>query len=43
MSAPRIAVVGCGGHAIRNILPSLRFTEMELVALCDINEEAARR
>jgi len=43
MSAPRIAVIGCGGHATRNILPSLRFTEMDLVAVCDINEKAARR
>ena len=43
MPVPRIAVIGCGGHATRNIIPSLRFTEMDLVALCDINEEAALR
>jgi len=43
MSAPRVAVVGCGRHAAGNTLPALRFTGLELVAVCDINEEAARR
>jgi predicted dehydrogenase len=43
MSTPRVAVVGCGRHAAGNILPSLRFTGLELAAVCDINEEAAQR
>ena len=40
---PRIVVVGCGRHATRNIIPSLRFADMDLVALADSDEEAASR
>lgn len=43
MPSPKVALVGCGGHATRNTLPSLRFTDMDLVAVCDVNEVAARR
>jgi predicted dehydrogenase len=41
MSDPRVAVIGCGGHSTRNTFPSLRFTNLDLVAACDVNEEAA--
>ena len=37
----RVAVVGCGGQAIRNILPSLRFAPVELVALVDVDKSRA--
>ncbi|NIA16339.1 MAG: Gfo/Idh/MocA family oxidoreductase [Nitrospiraceae bacterium] len=41
MSVAKVAVIGCGSHARKNILPSLRFTDLDLVAVCDIDEEAA--
>jgi predicted dehydrogenase len=31
----RVALVGCGGQAFRNILPSLRYCPADLVAVCD--------
>jgi predicted dehydrogenase len=31
----RVALVGCGGQAYRNILPSLHYAPVELVATCD--------
>lgn len=37
----RVALVGCGGHAYRNILPALNYLPMELVATCDIDGERA--
>lgn len=37
----RVAVVGCGGHAYRNILPALNFLPVELLATCDIARERA--
>ncbi len=43
MSDPRVAVIGCGRHGSNNTLPSLRFTDLDLVAVCDVDEEAARR
>jgi len=46
-SLVRVGFVGCGYHASLNILPSLRFAPIELVAVCDLNrgraEQAARR
>lgn len=36
-----IALVGCGGHAYRNILPSLNYLPVTLVATCDIDSERA--
>ncbi|MBC8104174.1 MAG: Gfo/Idh/MocA family oxidoreductase [Cytophagales bacterium] len=39
----RVAVVGVGSHAYRNILPALHYLPVELVALCDVNLELARR
>jgi predicted dehydrogenase len=32
----RVALVGCGGHAHRNILPALNYAPVELAATCDI-------
>lgn len=39
----RVAVVGVGSHAYRNILPTLHHLPVELVALCDVNLELAQR
>lgn len=39
----RVAVVGVGSHAYRNILPALHHLPVELVALCDTNPELAKR
>lgn len=39
----RVAVVGVGSHAYRNVLPALHHLPVRLVALCDQNEELARR
>ena len=38
----KIAHVGCGKHSLNNILPSYAFSPVELVALCDKNEERVR-
>ena len=40
--AQRIGVIGCGNHAMNNTLPSIRFTNLELAAVCDIEESRAR-
>lgn len=37
----RVAVVGIGSHAYRNILPALHFLPVQLVAFCDENIELA--
>jgi predicted dehydrogenase len=31
----RVAVIGCGSHAFRNIFPTLQFAPIQLVATCD--------
>jgi predicted dehydrogenase len=33
----KIAVVGCGGHAYRNILPALSYLPVQLLATCDLD------
>jgi predicted dehydrogenase len=37
----RVAVVGCGGHAYRNILPALNYLPVDLLATCDIDPARA--
>lgn len=37
----RLGFVGCGSHAFRNIYPCLRFLPIDLIAVCDLNEEKA--
>lgn len=39
----RIAFIGCGRHATRILYPSLRLTDLELVATCSLVEEEAVR
>jgi len=38
----RIGVVGVGSHCYRNILPTLTYLPVELVAVADVDEERAR-
>ena len=38
----RVAVVGLGSHSYRNVLPSLTYLPVELVAVCDVDAELAR-
>jgi predicted dehydrogenase len=37
----RLAAIGCGGHAVRNIFPTLPFAPAELVAVCDLDRTRA--
>src|SRR5258708_4205769 len=37
----RVAMVGCGGQAYRNILPSFQYAPLELVATCDVDQDRA--
>ena len=37
----RIAAIGCGGHAQRNVLPALQFAPANLVAVCDLDHARA--
>ena len=40
----RIAFVGCGTHATRSLYPTIHtIPQMELVAVCDLREDLARR
>ena len=40
----RIGFVGCGGHATSVLYPTLhRIPQVELVAVCDLKEELAKR
>lgn len=38
----RVAVIGIGSHCYRNILPTMTWLPVELVAVCDINEKLAQ-
>ncbi|MBW3637333.1 MAG: Gfo/Idh/MocA family oxidoreductase [Armatimonadetes bacterium] len=38
----RVGVIGCGGHTYRNIFPCFAFAPVELMALCDLDEDRAR-
>ena len=42
----RLAAIGCGGHAQRNIFPTFQFAPIDFVAICDVDrgkaEECAR-
>jgi predicted dehydrogenase len=39
----RVAFIGVGSHAYRNILPALHHLPVRLVAICDVNRELAER
>lgn len=39
----RVALVGCGGHAFRNILPALNYLPIDLAATCDVDADRAER
>jgi predicted dehydrogenase len=38
----RLAAIGCGAHAYRNIFPTFAFAPVDLVAVCDLEPERAR-
>jgi predicted dehydrogenase len=33
--------IGCGGHAFRNVYPTFDYAPIDLVAVCDLNQERA--
>jgi predicted dehydrogenase len=37
----RLAVIGCGGHAVRNVLPTFLYAPVDLVAVCDLDRARA--
>ena len=39
----KVAVVGCGGHAYRSIIPSFDYLAAEIVAFCDADVVRARK
>lgn len=39
----RIAVVGCGSQMTNNLLPALQFQDIEIAAVCDINDQNLER
>lgn len=43
MDAVRIGFVGCGTHATNNLYPMLAYARASLEAVCDLNEDLARR
>ena len=43
MEFAKIGFVGCGSHSTNNLYPMLRYSRCRLQAVCDLNEELARR
>ena len=39
----KVALVGCGGHSYRSILPSFDYLPVELVATCDVDRTRAEK
>lgn len=37
----RIAVIGCGGHALRNVFPTFQYAPVDLAAVCDLDTDRA--
>ena len=37
----RLAAIGCGGHAVRNVLPACNYAPIDLVAICDLDRDRA--
>ncbi|MFB6173663.1 MAG: Gfo/Idh/MocA family protein [Halobacteriales archaeon] len=37
----RLGAIGCGSHAFRNVLPTLQFLPVDLVATCDLDARTA--
>jgi predicted dehydrogenase len=38
----RVACIGCGGHAYRNLFPAFRYAPIDVIAVCDLRKERAR-
>lgn len=43
LNSLRVGFIGCGRHATKMLYPSLHLARHELVAVCDIDEDKARR
>ena len=44
MDKVRLAVIGCGNHCTGQLMPGIPYVpELNLVAVCDLKEELARR
>ena len=39
----RVGMVGLGGHAYRNVRPTLHYLPVELAALCDVDADLRGR
>ena len=37
----RLAAIGCGGHAVRNVFPTHLYAPVDLIAVCDIDRHRA--
>jgi len=37
----RAGMIGCGGHAFRNIMPAFRYAPVDLAATCDLDRSRA--
>jgi predicted dehydrogenase len=37
----RVGFIGCGGHATQTVLPSLRYADVDLRAVCDMDRDRA--
>ena len=38
----KVGIVGVGGHCYRNLLPTMNYLPVRIVAMCDVNEERLR-
>jgi predicted dehydrogenase len=38
----RVGFIGAGGHAFRNVYPTFQYAPVDLLAICDLDEERAR-
>ncbi len=43
MSVAKLGFIGCGTHSTNNIYPALKYARCQLQAVCDLNEDLARR
>lgn len=39
----KVGIVGAGSHCYRNVLPTMNYLPVEIKAICDINEDSARK
>lgn len=39
----KVGIIGAGSHCYRNVLPTMNYLPVEIKAICDINEEIAKK